>query len=123
MGSRRHCRYQIILIGDIKELLQKLDTFCFNDQHTWTAYINFSSTGSETKLLSIADKCFILCRQQSTLINETEMWTECAASRKRDFSKKNTKHLLSSFQTTKSTQTSGLINAERIEPVKMLNSR
>ena len=25
-----NCRYHIILIGNIKELLQKLDAFCFN---------------------------------------------------------------------------------------------
>ena len=28
-----NCRYHIILTGNIKELLQKLDAFCFNYQH------------------------------------------------------------------------------------------
>ena len=32
------CRYHIILIGNIKELLQKLDTFCFNYQHVDCLY-------------------------------------------------------------------------------------
>ena len=28
-----NCRFYIILIGNIKDLLQKLDSFCFNYQH------------------------------------------------------------------------------------------
>ena len=28
-----NCRYHIILMGNIKELLQKLDAFCFNYHH------------------------------------------------------------------------------------------
>ena len=33
-----NCRYHIILIGNIKELLQKLDAFCFNYQHVNCLY-------------------------------------------------------------------------------------
>ena len=33
-----NCRYHIILIGDIKELLQKLEAFCFNYQHVDCMY-------------------------------------------------------------------------------------
>ena len=36
-----NCRYHIILIGNIKELLQKLDAFCFNYQHVDCLYILF----------------------------------------------------------------------------------
>ena len=32
------CRYHIILIGNIQELLQKLDAFCFNYQHVDCLY-------------------------------------------------------------------------------------
>ena len=35
------CRYHIILIGNIKELLQKLDAFCFNYQHVDCLYTLF----------------------------------------------------------------------------------
>ena len=35
------CRYHIILIGNIKVLLQKLDAFCFNYQHVDCLYILF----------------------------------------------------------------------------------
>ena len=37
-----NCRYHIILIGDVKELLQKLDAFCFN-QHVDCLYTIFKS--------------------------------------------------------------------------------
>ena len=37
----RSCRYRIIVLGNIKELLQKLDTFCFNYQHVDSLYTFF----------------------------------------------------------------------------------
>ena len=36
-----NCRYHIILIGNIKELLQKLDAFCFSYQHVDCLYTLF----------------------------------------------------------------------------------
>ena len=36
-----NCRYHIILIGNIKELLQNLDAFCFNHQHVDCLYTFF----------------------------------------------------------------------------------
>ena len=36
-----NCRYHIILIGNIKELLQKLDALCFNYQHVDCLYTLF----------------------------------------------------------------------------------
>ena len=36
-----NCRYHIILIGNIKELLKKLDAFCFNYQHVDCLYTLF----------------------------------------------------------------------------------
>ena len=35
------CRYHISLLGNIKELLQKLDAFCFNYQHVDCLYTLF----------------------------------------------------------------------------------
>ena len=70
-------------------------------------------------LLQRVDKCLITCNEQLTLITETREWTECRALQKRDsLGKKFEKHLVSSFQKTKSTQTSGSVFAERIEKVK-----
>ena len=36
-----NCSYHIILIGNFKELLQKLDAFCFNYQHVDCLYTLF----------------------------------------------------------------------------------
>ena len=41
MCFQPNCRYHIILIGNIKELLQKLDAFCFNYQHVDCLYTLF----------------------------------------------------------------------------------
>ena len=54
-----------------------------------------------------------------TLITETRERTECRALQKKALAEKvYKKHLVSSFQKTKTTQTSGSVFAERIEKVK-----
>ena len=81
-----NCRYHIILIGNIKELLQKLDNWMHSvpTTNTWTVCIHFSSTASRAKLLSRVDKSLIICRWQFISTSKTEEWRECPASRKRD---------------------------------------
>ena len=71
MCSLPNCRYHIILIGNIKEWLQKLDAFCFN-HNTWNVCIHFSNTASVTKQFSRVDNSLIICRGQFILINKTE---------------------------------------------------
>ena len=41
MCSLRNCRYHILLLGIVKELLQKLDAFCFTYQHVECLYTLF----------------------------------------------------------------------------------
>ena len=41
MCSLPNCRYHIVLIGDIKELLQNMDACCFNYQHVDCLYTFF----------------------------------------------------------------------------------
>ena len=48
-----NCRYHIILIGNIKELLQKLDAFCFNYQHVDCLYTLFKYRFSGKNVLEI----------------------------------------------------------------------
>ena len=87
--------------------------------NTWTACIHFSSTASVAKLSSRVDNSLIICRGQFISTSKTEEWTECPASRKKRFlRKKYKKHLLSSYQKTKSRQTSGSVFTDRIEKVK-----
>ena len=113
-----NCRYHIILIGNIKELLQKLDASATTNR--WTACIHFSSTASVAKLFSSADNSLLICRGRFFSTSKTEVWTECPASRRRDFWEKFQK-TLSSFQKTNSTQTIRSVFADRIEQVKGLN--
>ena len=34
------CKYHIILLGKVEELLKKLDTFCFTYQHVYTIQVS-----------------------------------------------------------------------------------
>ena len=46
-----NCRYHNILIGNIKELLQKLDSFCFNYQHVDCLYTLFKYRFSDKSVV------------------------------------------------------------------------
>ena len=75
--------FHIILTGDIKELLQNLDEFCFNYQHV-VVWIHISSTDSVAKLMSRVDNSLIMCRGQFISTTNTDERTECPGLRKRD---------------------------------------
>ena len=77
-----NCRYHIIIISNIKELLQKLDAFCFIYQHVVCMYLLFRYDSVAKLLLRMAD-CRIMCKGQSISTTETEEWKECPASLKR----------------------------------------
>ena len=79
----RNCIYNIILIGNIKELLQILDAFCFNYQHVDCLYTLFMNHFIG-KLLSRVDESLIFCKGQFVSTSKTEEWRECPAARKRD---------------------------------------
>ena len=113
-----NCRYHNILIGNIKELLQKLDAFCFNYQHVDCLYtlFKFRFIG---KIVIKSGKLFDNL-QRAVLFNQQNRGVERMPSfaKKRLLRKKYKKHLLSSFQKTKSTHTIGSVFADRIEQVK-----
>ena len=108
-------RYHIILIGNIKELLQKLDAFCFNYQHVDCLYTLFKYHFND-KILIKSGQLFEYL-QRVVQFNQQNRGVERMPSvaEKRLLRKKYKKHLLSSYQKTKSTQTSGSVFAERIE--------
>ena len=78
-----NCRYHLILIGNNKDLLQKLDAFCFSYQHIDCLYTLFKYRFSGKIVLRV-DNSLITCRGQFISISKIEEWTECPASRKRD---------------------------------------
>ena len=116
------CRYHIILIGNIKELLQKLDAFCFNYQHVDFLYTLFKYRFNG-KIVIKSGQLFDYL-QRVVHFNQQNRGVERMPSiaKKRLLRKKYKKHLFSSFQKTKATPTSGSVFADRVEQVKKIKS-
>ena len=112
------CRYHIILIGNIKDLLQKLDAFCFNYQHVDCLY-TLSKYRFSGKIV-VKSGHFFVNLQRAVHFNQQNRGADRMPNiaRKRLLRKKYKNHLLSSFRKTKSTQTSGSVYADRIEQVE-----
>ena len=112
------CKYHIVLLGNVQELLKKLDTFCFTYQHVDSLYTLFKYRFSG-KVIAKSGQVFNNM-QRAVDFNHRNKGVDRMPSiaKKRPLRKKFKKHLFSSFQKTKSTQTSGSEFAERIEKVK-----
>ena len=92
-----NCRYHIILIGNITELLQKLFAFCFNYQHVDYLYTLFKYRFNG-KIVIKSGKFFGYL-QTAVHFNQQNRGVERMPSiaKKRLLRKKYKKHLLSSF--------------------------
>ena len=112
------CKYHIVLLGNVQELLRKLDTFCFTYQHVDCLYTLFKYRFSG-KIIAKSGPVFDNV-QRAVDFNHRNKGVDRMPSiaKKRLLRKKYKKHLFSSFQKTKATQTSGSVFAERIEKVK-----
>ena len=115
------CRYHNILMGIIKQLLQKLDSFCFNKQHVDCLY-TLSKYRFSRKIVLKSGQLFDNL-QRAVHFNQQNRGVDRMPSiaKKRLSRKKYKKQLSSSFQKAKSTQTSGSVFADRIEQVKRTN--
>ena len=78
----RNCRYHIILIGNIKQLLQKLDAFCFNYQHVDCLYTLFKYHFSGKNVVKIG-QLFDNLQRAVHLNHQTVELTEGPTSLKR----------------------------------------
>ena len=109
------CKYHIVLLGNVQELLKKLDTFCFTYQHVDCLYTLFKYRKVNAKSGQVFDNV-----QRAVDFNHRNRGVDRIPSiaKKRLLRKKYKKHLFSSFPKTKTTQTSGSVFAERIEKVK-----
>ena len=85
------CKYHIVLLGNVQELLKKLDTFCFTYQHVDCLYTLFKYRFTGKVIAKSGQKCLITCNEQLTLITETTDWTECRALQKRNYCGKSSK--------------------------------
>ena len=112
------CKYHILILGNVQELLKKLETFCFTYQHVDCLYTLFKYRFSG-KVIAKSGKVFNHVHR-AVDFNHRNMGLGRMPSiaKKRLLRKKYKKHLFSSFQKTKSTQTGGSAFAERIEKVK-----
>ena len=112
------CRYHILLIGNIKELLQKLDAFCFNYQHVDCLYTLLKYRFSD-KIVLNSGQLFDNLQKAVHFSEQNRRVDRIPSIAKKIFSMKKFKnHFLSSFQKTKTTKTSGSVFAERNEKVK-----
>ena len=112
------CKYHVVLLGNVQELLKKLDTFCFTYQHVDCLYTLFKYRFSGkviAKSGQVIDNV-----QRAVDFNHRNKGVDRMPSiaKKGLLRKKYKKHLFSSFQKTKSTQTSSSVFAEGIEKVK-----
>ena len=112
------CKYHIILLGNVEELLRELDTFCFTYHHVDCLYTLFKYRFSG-KVIVKSGQVFDNV-QRAVDFNRRNKGVDRmpSAAKKRLLRKKYKKQLFSSFQKTKTTQTSGSVLAERIEKVK-----
>ena len=112
------CKYHIILPGNIQELLKKLDTFCFTYQHIDCLYTLFKYRFSG-KVIAKSGQVFDNVQRAVDFNRRNEGVNRMSSiAIKKHLRKKYKKHLFSSVQKTKTTQTSGSMFAERTEKVK-----
>ena len=111
-------KYHIILLGNVEELLKTLDTFCLTYQHVDCLYTLFKYRFSG-KVIAQSGQVFDNV-QRAVDFNHRNKGVDRMPSiaKKRLLREKFKKHSFSSFQKTKTTQTSGSVFAERSEKVK-----
>ena len=112
------CKYHIILLGEVEELLHKLDTFCFTYQHVDCLYTLFKYRfGGKTTARSGNVFDNVQTAISFNLRNRGEDKMPSIA-KKRLLRKKFKHHFMSALQKNKSTETSGSVFSERIEKAK-----
>ena len=113
------CKYHIVLLGIVQELLKKLVTFCFTYQHVDCLYTLFKYRFSG-KVFAKSGQVFDNVQRSVDFNHRNNEGVDRMPSiaKKRLLRKKYKKHLFSSFEKTKRTETSGSVFAERIEKVK-----
>ena len=113
-----NCRHHIIPIGNIKELLWKLDAFCSNYQQVDCLYTLFNYHFSGKNVVKSGQLSDYV--QRAVHFNHQNRGVDRipGIAKKRFLRKRYKEHLLSSVQKTKSTQTSGLVFADWIEQVE-----
>ena len=101
------CKYHILLLGNVEELLKKLDTFCFMYQHVDRLYTLFKNRFSG-KVIAKSGQVFDNVQRAVDFNQRNKGVDRMPSIAKKTLSrKKYKKQLFSSFQKTKTTKTSG----------------
>ena len=112
------CKYHIVLLGNVQELLKKLDTFCFTYQHVDCLSTLFKYRFSG-KVIAKCGQVFDNVQRAVDFNHKIKgVDRKPSIAKKSLLRKKYKKYLFSSFQKTKTTQTSDSEFAERIGKVK-----
>ena len=111
------CSYRFLMLGNVEELLQKLDTLCFRYQ-----YVDCLCTLSKHRFTGnfvVKSGQVFDNVQKAVCFNKINHGVDRMPSiaKKRLLKKKYRKHLLNTFQHTKSGQTKGSVCAKGIELV------
>ena len=113
-----NCKFHIILLGNVDELLKKSDTFSFTYPHLDCLYtlLKYRFSG---KVVAKKGQVFDNM-QRAVYFNHRNKGLDRMPSiaKKRLLRKEFNKNFFSSFEKTKTMQTSGSVFAERIEKVK-----
>ena len=115
------CKYHNKLVGEIEELLHKLDTFCFIYQHVDCLYTLFKYRFSG-QIIAKSENMFdnvqraISFNQRHRVVDKMP-----SVAKKKLLRKKFKQHFMSALQENKSTQTHSSVFAERIEKAKKTN--
>ena len=105
-----------MLKGNIKELLQNLDAFCFNYQHLDCLYTLFKYRFSGK--INFKGGQFFVNLQRAIHFNQQNRGVDRMSSiAKKTLEEKVQKVFVELFRRTKPTQTSGSVFADRIEQV------
>ena len=110
-------KYHIILLGEIEELLHKLDTFCFTHQHVDCLYILFKYRFRE-KINVNSGNVFDNVQRAITFNQRNRGVEKMLSILKRGSWEKFKQHFMSALRKNNSTQTSGSMFAEWIEKAK-----
>ena len=112
------CKYHITLLGEIEELLHKLNKFCFTYQHVDCLYTLFKYRFNG-KIIAKRGNVFDNL-QRAISFNQRNRGVDKMPSvaKKRLLRKKFKQNVMSALQKNNSTQTSGSVFAERNEQAK-----
>ena len=112
------CRYHSFLLENVVELLKKLDPFCFRYQHVDCLFTLFKYqfigdiVVKSGQVINNVQRAVYFNQRKRRLVRMPII------AKNRLLKKKYRKHLMSSFQQTKSGQTRGSVLAEKFKTVE-----